>query len=158
MSIEETLQFDLTAAMRAKDAKTIACIRQVRAKAQEAQNAKDFDGKSDDAFYRGVLMSYCKQLNKGADELRKAGGRGIALADAYASEVNYLSRYLPKTLSREEAEPKVKALLESLKLTGPKDMGRAMGQVLKEYKDDVSPALARELVGAFLTRLGASAS
>lgn len=141
--IAKRLDDDLKTFMKAKDQPKVACVRQLRAKAQEAQNAPDFKGPADDAFYQKVITSYVRMLDKGIADLGAAGERGAALIASYKAEIDYLSQFLPKMLSPEATATIVKNTVAAL---GVKDVGKIIGAIMKEHKGKVDPALTRKLV------------
>lgn len=146
MTIEEQLNEELKTAMRAKQADTVACIRQLKSKVQEAVNAKGFSGPTDDSLFQKVIVSYTKSLEKGITELSAAGERSKPLCDKYAAEIKYLSKYLPQTLSEADTRQIVLAAVAALPTKDPKLSGKVMGGVLKDHKGKVDPALVRKLV------------
>jgi uncharacterized protein YqeY len=148
MSIEKKLDDDLKSAMRARNQELTACIRQLRSKVQEAQNAPGFAGPSDDAFYQKVITSYAKSLEKGISELEQAGERGKPLRDKYRAEIDYLGQYLPKLLGEDQTRALVTEAVA--KLGGARNVGAVVGAIMKEHKGDVDPALVRKLVEAAL--------
>ncbi len=144
MSIEAQLDGALKDAMRAKDADRVACIRQVRSKVQEAMNAPDFKGPSDDAFYQRIIASYVKSLEKSMVELAQGGERSKPLRDKYEAEVTYLKAYLPKQLSEAETKALVDKTIASLG-AGPGQAGKVMGAIMKDHKGQVDSALVKRL-------------
>jgi uncharacterized protein YqeY len=151
MAIEDELAAELKDAMRRKDSGTVACIRFVKSKIQEAVTAKGFQGRADDELYRRIISSYVKSLQKGIQELEAAGDRSRDLRDQYAAEIVYLERYLPKLLGADETAEIVRGKVAELGVTDPKRSGQVVGAILKEHKGEVDPALVRRLVDEALT-------
>ena len=141
--------------MRARDKERVGCIRQVKAKAQEAENEASFTGAKDDAFYEGVIGRYCKTLTKSLDELRGGGERGAALVAAYSAEVDYLSKYLPQPLSDAELAEAVATALGQGTFTA-KDIGRVLGLVMGQHKGRVEPKRAKDAIAKALASAGAT--
>jgi uncharacterized protein YqeY len=146
MAIADELAADLKEAMRRKESGTVACIRFVKSKIQEAVTAKGFRGEADDDLHRRIIASYVKSLQKGIEELEAAGDRGRTLRDQYSAEIAYLERYLPKLLGVEETRDLVRRKLADLGVTDAKRSGQVVGAILKEHKGEVDPALVRRLV------------
>ncbi|HSI05181.1 MAG: GatB/YqeY domain-containing protein [Myxococcota bacterium] len=144
--IAKRLDDDLKTAMRAKDQAKVACVRQLRSKAQEAMNAADFKGPADDAFYQKTINGYVRMLEKGIADLGGAGDRGTALITSYRNEIDYLSQFLPKMLSPDVTATLVKDTIAALGAKEAKDVGRVIGAIMKEHKGQVDPALTRKLV------------
>ena len=145
MTIEQRLEADLKDAMRARDKARIGCIRQVKAKVQEAENAPGFAGGRTDAFFADIIGRYCKALTKSLDELRGGGERGAALVAAYSAEVAYLQQYLPRALSDEELAAAVEETLAKGSFGG-KDAGRVLGQLMGQHKGRVEPGRAKAAI------------
>ena len=153
MSIAEKLNEELKDAMRCRDQKRLACIRQVKAKVQEASNVKGFEGALDDPLYQGIITTYIKSLRKGIEELEAAGARGEQLRGKYQYEIGYLEQYLPKQMTEDEVLSIVKAAIASKKISDPKQAGQVTGMVMKEHKGEVDAGLVRRLSEQELSRL-----
>jgi uncharacterized protein YqeY len=145
MSIEKQLDDDLKAAMRAKEPGRVACVRQVRAKTQEAMNAPGFKGPTDDAFYAQVIGTYVRWLQKAMGELEAAGEKGKALRDSYQAEVTYLAQYLPKLLDEAQTRALVTEAIAATGAKAPSDAGKVMGAVMKAHKAEVDASLVKRL-------------
>ncbi|MEE8409421.1 MAG: GatB/YqeY domain-containing protein [Myxococcota bacterium] len=156
MGIEQRLDDDLKAGMRAKEAHRVSCIRQVRSKIQEAVNAKGFKGKVDDALYQETISTYIKSLQKGIEELAAGGERGEALCTKYQAEIDYLKEFLPEMMGEDETRALVKKTVEELAVTDPKQAGHVMGAVMKDHQGKVDPGLVRRLVDEALAGSDAS--
>lgn len=146
MSIERSLEDDLKAAMRGKEATTVACIRSVKAKVKEATTAKGFSGPVDDALHRRVIAAYVKQLRNALPELEAAGERGREIREGYEREIAYLERYLPKLLGEAETRALVDQVIAGLGTVDPKRSGQIVGAVMKQHRESVDPALVKRLV------------
>ena len=144
MSIGLQLGEDLKNAMRAKDKALMACIRQVRAKVQEAVNAEGFAGEINDALYVANITSYVKSLRKGIQELAAAGERSQSLRDSYAAEIAYLDKFLPALLDEAKTEALVRDTIAELGITAKSDVGRLMGAIMKKHRDKVDPQRVRD--------------
>ncbi len=150
-SIEERLDADLKTHMKARQTDKVTCIRQVKSKVQEAVNAKDFDGKKDDALYQRVLASYCKSLDKAIAEMLSAGEKSQALRDSYTAEITFLKQYMPAMLDEAQTRDLVKQTIAAQGITDVKMAGRVLGALLQGHKGSVDPALAKKIIEAELT-------
>ena len=145
-SIEERLDADLKMYMKARETDKITCIRQVKSKVQEAVNAKDFDGKKDDALYQKVIASYSKSLDKAIAEMLSAGEKSQALRDSYTAEINFLKQYMPAMLDETQTRALVKQTIAAQGITDVKMAGRVLGALMKEHKGSIDPALAKKVI------------
>ena len=147
MTIAEQLSVELTDAMKTKDAPRRDVIRQVQTEVATARSAADFTGQVDDAFYEKVIASYVKKMDKARAEYEDLGERGAAMAAKLAYEVDYLSRWLPKTLDEGVTRELVAAAIADLDVAGdPKAAGRVIGQLMKEHGEDLDGGLVNRLV------------
>lgn len=151
MGIREELRAELKDAMRQKDERRRNALRQVETDVSKAKSAPGFSGEVDDAFYLEMVASYVKKMSKALKEYESAGERGKELADVLRFEVDYLSRWLPKKLDEAATRELVQKVIADLGVSGAKHVGRVMGAIMKDHKDDVDGGLvnrlARELLG-----------
>lgn len=147
MTIAEQLSTELTDAMKTRDAPRRDVIRQVQTEIATARSAADFRGVVDDAFYEKVIASYVKKMDKSRAEYEDLGERGAAMAAKLAYEVDYLSRWLPRTLDEGSTRELVVATIADLGVNGdPKAAGRVIGQLMKEHGRDLDGGLVNRLV------------
>lgn len=142
-SLKETLQSDLTDAMRASDADTVRTLRMVLTAITQAEVSGTAAHALTPADETAILTSELKKRRESAEAFDGAG-RG-ELADAERAEAAVIQRYLPEPLTAEETATLVAAAVadaEAAGLTG----GRAMGAVMKSLK----PATAGRVDGAVL--------
>ena len=149
-SIEERLDADLKTYMKAREADKVTCIRQVKSKVQEAVNAKDFDGKKDDALYQRIIASYAKSLDKAIAEMLSAGEKSQALRDAYSAEITFLKQYMPALLDEAQTLALVKQAIQTQGITDIKMAGRVLGALMQGHKGSIDPTLTKKLIEAEL--------
>src|SRR5690606_8401792 len=123
---------DMKAAMRSGDKPKLSCVRQLKSKVQEEMNAPTFKGPADDDFYRTVIKSYVKQLQKGMSDLEAGGDRSLTLRTQYQSEIDYLSGFLPQLMDEAATRQLIEEKLSENGVTEAKHMGRVMGLVMKD--------------------------
>ncbi len=145
MSIRSELRDELTDAMRARDKARVNVIRQVETEVSVAKSAPGFGGAVDDDLYLRTIASYVKKMDKARQEYEAAGERGRERADQLAFEIDYLSRWLPKTLGETETRDLVTAAIAELGVDDPKAAGRVIGHVMKSA-DGLDGGLVNRLV------------
>ena len=128
MSIAETLNQDMKAALRAGNKLELGAIRMAIAaiKKQEIEQRSEL---SDDAII-GVLGKLIKQ-GRDAQQQFESGGRD-ELAAKEAAEVAVFERYMPKALSEAEVEALIQRAIETTGASSIKDMGKVMGAIKGE--------------------------
>jgi len=68
MGIHDELRAELRDAMRTKDQRRLAALRQVESEAAVLKTAPGFSDPVDDAFYRRVIAAYVKKMQKAREE------------------------------------------------------------------------------------------
>jgi uncharacterized protein len=125
MSLKETLQQDMKAAMRAADKRRLGVIRLINAAIKQREVDERID--LDDSQVIVVLDKMAKQRRESIEQYEKAGRND--LADQEHFELEVLKTYLPEQLD----EAKIDAMIaEAITATGAqsvKDMGKVMGQL-----------------------------
>jgi hypothetical protein len=128
-TLKETLQSDLTDAIRSRDELTSATLRM----ALTAVTNEEVSGKSartlSDAEVVGVLTKEAKKRREAATAFADASRP--ELAERELAELDVLARYLPEPLTVEEVRAMVDAAVARLADEGVSGMP-AMGRVMKE--------------------------
>lgn len=120
---------DIIQAMKAKDAVRRDTLRNVKKYFLEAKTAPGAnDELSDDAALK-ILQKLAKQGRESA-EIYKQQGRAD-LADVEMAQVAVIEEYLPKQLSAEELEARLREIIAEVGATTPQDMGKVMGVATK---------------------------
>lgn len=122
MNLKERINEDMKAAMRAKDAPRLSCIRMLMA----AMKQKEVDERVtlDDAAVVAIVDKLVKQRRDSIAAFEQAGRTD--LVDKESAEVEVLRSYLPARLGADELASAVAALVEELGASGPGDMGKVM--------------------------------
>ncbi len=146
MSIEEQLTAKLKDAMRAKNTREVSVIRMVKTQATKDKTAPGFSGEADDAFWLGVVKSYVKQQTKALAEFQKIGESAADQIAEATYEIEYLSPFLPSLKSEQEVSTLVDEAIARTGAVGSKMVGRVVGAVMKDHRDEVDPAMVKKLV------------
>ena len=122
MSLVETVEKDLVAALKAQEQLKLSVLRMVKA---ALMNKKVELGKPlDDAAAVAVLRTLAKQRHESVEAFRKGGRED--LAEKEEAEIKIVEAYLPAAASDEEIDAAVEAALAETGATTAKDMGKAM--------------------------------
>ena len=130
--LKEELMQDLKDAMREKDTIKKDTVQMVRAAILQIEKDKGIEVTDEK-----IVEIIAKEVKGKKDALVdfEKGGRQD-LIDQTNQEIEILNKYLPKQLSREEIEEKVKEIINRLGATSIKDMG----PVMKEAKAEIGVA------------------
>jgi uncharacterized protein len=146
MPIEAELDSLLKEAMRAKNSRTMDCIRMIKTKQMERRTAAGFKGPVDDALWLDVIGAYQKQLRKSREEYAAIGSRGADAIDQIDFEIGFCARFLPKAASEDEVRALVREAVVRLGASDPKQAGRVVGEIMKANKGRLDPSVVKRLV------------
>lgn len=150
-TLEEQLRAELTAAIKAKDLRTANVIRMLNTKIMERRTAPGFTGQVDDALVRDVLAAYRKQMEKAKTEFAGAGDRGAEQIDQLQFEIDYCAKFLPQQLSEAELRDAVAKAVAELPQKDPKQAGRVVGAIKKQFGDRADAQLAKKIAEELLS-------
>jgi uncharacterized protein YqeY len=146
MTIKDELHAQLQDAMRSKDRRRMDALRSVETEVSRARSEPGFSGEVDDDLYVGVIGSYVKKMEKAKAEYEQLGARGAEQAGKLAFEVEYLSQWLPATLSEVETREIVRAVIAEIAADDPAVAGRVIGAVMKSGRPGLDGALVNRIV------------
>ncbi len=147
MSIEDKIFEDIKAAMKAKDSLKVGTLRMVRAQFKDAQIAKREPLNDDEQL--AVLGNAAKRRRE-ALEMYKNSGRDDLIQKEQA-ELDIISVYLPKQLSREEIEKVLKDIIKKTDVSSMQDLGKVMGPAMQQLKGKADGKLVQQLVREILS-------
>lgn len=130
MDLFEQVSKGIIEAMKAKDAVRRDTLRNVKKVFLEAKTAPGSNDELKDADALKILQKLAKQGRESA-EIYLAQGRPD-LAEEEMAQVKVIEEYLPKQLSEEELELKLKEIIAQVGATSPKEMGKVMGVATKQ--------------------------
>ena len=129
MALKQQIQEDIKAAMKAHDAVAMAAVRAVK---NEILLFKTAEGGSKDVTDGDILKMIQKLVKQRKETAQVYVDNGRQeLADNELAEAAVMERYLPKQLSPEELEVRIKEIIAETGATSIKDMGKVMGVASK---------------------------
>lgn len=130
MDLFEQISNDIKEAMKAKDKVRLETLRNIKKVFLEAKTAPGANDTLTDDMAVKIMQKLVKQ---GKDSAAVYEGQGRAdLAEGEMAQVRIIETYLPKQLSAEELEAKLKEIIARVGATSGKDMGKVMGVASKE--------------------------
>jgi uncharacterized protein YqeY len=145
MTIAEQLRQDQTAAMRSKDKATLNAIRSIQAEVATAKAAPGFSGDVDEELYVRTISTYVKRITKSRTEYEAMGERGAEQVDLLTFEIDYLDRYLPKTLNEAATRELVARTIAELGADENTPAGKVIGAVMGSG-ESVDGAMVNQIV------------
>ncbi|WP_168452231.1 GatB/YqeY domain-containing protein [Sphingopyxis microcysteis] len=149
--IRDDIKAAQVAAMKAGDKARLGTIRLMLAKIKD----KDIELRTgtapadDDVLVTDVLQKMVKQRRESIT-MYEQGGRQ-ELADIEAAEVAVIEDFLPAQLSEADATAAIKAIVDELGATNPKDMGKVMAAVKDRLGSQLDMSKASGWVKAALS-------
>ena len=129
MALEQQIQKDIMTAMKAKDQVRLNAVRSIKSAILLARTAEGASGELTDGDIVKLIQKLAKQRKEAAEQYVAAGRQ--ELADNELAEAEVLATYLPKQLTPEEVEAKLKEIIAEVGASAPSDMGKVMGVATK---------------------------
>ena len=130
MDLFNQVSNDIKEAMKAKDKVRLMALRNIKKYFLEAKTAA---GANDTLTDEAALKIMQKLVKQGKDSAAVYQAQGRAdLAEEEMAQVNVIEGYLPKQLSSEELEAKLKEIIARVGATSLKEIGKVMGVATKE--------------------------
>ena len=130
--LKEKLMEDLKSAMKEKDEIKKNTVQMVRAGILQIEKDKGIEVEDNQII--DIIAKEVKKRKDAAIDFEKGGRED--LVEKNNKEIEILSAYLPKQLSREEIEAIVKEVIKEVNATTIKDMGK----VMKSAKEKIGAA------------------
>jgi uncharacterized protein YqeY len=148
MSLENTINQDIKAAMLAKQEVALRALRAIKSALLIAKTEKGAsEVLTDDAGIK-VLQKLIKQRKESA-EIYKTQNR----PDLYQIEIDeagVIEKYLPKQLTVEEIHKAISKIIQDLNITTVKEMGKIMAVANKELAGKADGKAISEAIKAIL--------
>ena len=153
MSLKDKINTDYKNALKSKAKIQISTYRLVLSGIKDLDisnrsgpNKKD----TDDEDIKKLLNKMIKQRTESIDIYKKNNRKD--LLEIEEKELEILSGYLPKKLSEEETRKICEEIASKLRASSLKDMGKVMGELKKQYSDNLDFAKARALLKELLNK------
>ena len=149
MNLTQRINEDLRAAMKSGNKLRLETLRMLRAQIIEFEK-KGLDRPMNEDDEMSILMSASKKRKEAIEIFTKAGR--MELVEQETKELGIISEYLPKQLSREDAEKIVENLIQQSGAASMKDLGKVMPIAMKELKGKIDSKVISEIVKQKLER------
>ena len=146
-SLKDRLQADLAEALRAKDEVRKSALRMAMAAIRNAEIEKG--GGLDDQEAVAVLQKQVKQRRESIEEFRRGGREDLAAREA--AEIAVLEQYLPEAATPEEIEAAARRVIAETGAAGPRDIGRVMPVLIREFAGRADGRQINEIVRRLLS-------
>ncbi len=149
-SIHDQIEATLRKARLERDGPTKNVIGMIKSKVLiELKSGKGQE--ETDELWLAMIAAYAKQVSKSIPELEKAGERGAEAVAAARFELRFCEGFLPKKLDEPATEKLVRQIAGEQGIDDPKLMGKLMGLLMKNHRDELDGDLARKIVQRVLS-------
>lgn len=125
MTLEQQIQEDIKAAMKAKDTVAMNATRAVKGEILLFKKSEGGSRDVTDGDIIKMIQKLVKQRREAAEQYAAAGRQ--ELADNELAEASVMEKYLPEQLSVEEVRARIQEIIAQAGASSVKDMGRVMG-------------------------------
>ena len=153
MSLKNKIENDYQSSLKSKDKVKISTYRLILSSIKDLDIANRSGPKkkeTDDNDIKQLLKKMIKQRAESIEIYKKNNRKD--LLDVEQSEVDVLSNYLPKQLSEEETKSLCQEVVGKLNAQSIKDMGKAMGELKKNYSDSLDFSKAGSILKEILNK------
>ena len=130
MALEQQIQQDIMAAMKAHDYVRTNAVRSIKSAILLAKTAEGGKKELEDADIIKLIQKLIKQRKEAAEQYVAAGRQ--ELADNELAEAGVLEEYVPRQLTPEEITERVREIIAQVGASSPSDMGKVMGVASKQ--------------------------
>lgn len=143
MSLKDKIADDLKQSMLAQNAFRTETLRSIRAEILKMDKS-GMDREMNEEEELQLLNKQAK-MRKESIEMFEAAGRAD-LVERETKQLEIINEYLPKQLTREEAEAIIDNVIKESGAESAKDIGKVMGPVMKELKGKFDGKIIQEIV------------
>lgn len=148
MSLKEIINEDMKKAMKSGESARLETLRSIRAeilKMDKSGMNREMTPEEEIA----LLTKQAKQRKESIEMFAAAGRQD--LVDKEQFQYDIISEYLPKQISKEEAEEVINKIITDTGASTQKDFGKVMGAAAKELKGKIDGKIIQELVKSKLS-------
>ena len=153
MSLKETIETNYKNSLKSKDKMKISTYRLILSSIKDLDiaNRSGPDKKeTDDKDIMKLLRKMIKQRAESIDIYAKNNRQD--LLEVEQKEFDLLSVFLPQQLSEEETKKICSETINKLSASSIKDMGKVMGELKKQYPDNLDFAKAGPILKELLNK------
>ena len=153
MSLKETIETEYKKALKSKEKTKISTYRLILSSIKDldilnrsGSNKKETDDEDIKKLFKKMVKQRAESI-----EIYKKNNRSDLL-EVEQNEYNILSGFLPKQLNEEDTKKICEQIISKLNANSIKDMGKVMGELKKEYSDEIDFAKAGALLKQLLNK------
>ena len=153
MSLKETIETEYKNALKSKDKSKISTYRLILSSIKDLDisnrsgpNKKETDDEDIKKLFKKMVKQRAESI-----EIYKKNNR-LDLLEVEQNEYNILSSFLPKQLGDEDTKKICEETISKLGASSIKDMGKVIGELKKNYADEIDFSKAGALLKQLLNK------
>ena len=153
MSLKSKIESDYQNSLKSKDKGKISTYRLILASIKDLDIANRSGPKkkeTDDNDVKQLLKKMIKQRSESIEIYKKNNREDLLKVEE--NEVSILSNYLPKQLGDEETKNVCLEIVKKINAQSIKDMGKVMGELKKNYSDNLDFSKAGAILKEVLNK------
>ena len=143
MTLSQKISEDMKLAMKSGDKLRLETLRSIRAQMIELTKRGTGSEITPDEEI-SALLAAAKKRKEAIDLYRQAGREELARQEE--QELEIINTYLPKQMSKEEAETVIGGIVSQSGASSMKDIGKVMPLAMKELKGKIDGKSVQEIV------------
>jgi len=147
MSLEETINAEIKAAMLSKNEAALRALRAVKSAILLAKTSGAGGNISSDDELK-ILQKLVKQRKESVDIYEKEGRGDLAVTEK--EEIAVIEKYLPAQMNENEIREELKKIIASIGATSAAETGKVMGAASKAFAGRADNKLVAALVKEML--------
>jgi len=151
MSLKSQIDTDIKEAMKSKDKEALRALRAIKSLIMLEETKDGNSGDLSEAEEIQLLSKAAKQRRESARIYHEQDRAELAKNEE--DEIKVIERYLPKQLSEDELKAKLSEIISQVGATGPKDMGKVMGNASKALAGQADGKAIANMVKTLLANI-----
>ncbi len=143
MSLSNTINADIKAAMLAKEKEKLEALRAIKSAILLANTEKNAGDLSEEDEIK-LLKRLVKQRKESAATYTEAGRNDLAEKEEF--QASLIETYLPEQLGEEEIEKIIDGIIAETNADSMKDMGKIMGMAVKKTAGKADNKVLSEII------------
>ena len=154
MSLKETIETEYKKSLKSKDKTKISTYRLILSSIKDLDilnrsgpNKKETDDEDIKKLFKKMMKQRAESI-----EIYKKNNRSDLL-EVEQNEYDILSSFLPKQLNEEDTKKICEEIISKVGANSVKDIGKVMGELKKQYADEIDFSKAGALIKQLLNKL-----
>ena len=153
MSLKETIETEYKKSLKSKDKTKISTYRLILSSIKDLDILNRSDPNKKETDDEDIKKLFKKMMKQRAEsiEIYKKNNRPDLL-EVEQNEYDILSSFLPKQLNEEDTKKICEEIISKVGANSVKDMGKVMGELKKQYADEIDFSKAGALIKQLLNK------